>query len=171
VTASALQSSNRSVEILVFGERQTDVTRVPPILRPRVERDHAGAACELDEDKIIDAKARFRTKGFLVEPKRAIEVADRQMHMVEPRDSDHTRSLCLPRRIRPIEQLRREWADEVRATAVGPGTVRIARCDDETETWAEIEIGNGQADDLVRLLQEAFADADEVQVRPPDRDG
>lgn len=48
--------------------------------------------------------------------------------------------------------------------------MRIALRDDETETWAEIEIGTGQVDDLVRLLQEAFADADDAQMRP-DGDG
>ncbi len=31
------------------------MTRVPPILWPRVKRDHARAAIELDEDETVDA--------------------------------------------------------------------------------------------------------------------
>jgi hypothetical protein len=69
VTTRTLHGLDSQVEILVVGEGQTDVTRVPPILWPRVKRDHAGAACELDENEIVDAKALFRAEGFLVEPK------------------------------------------------------------------------------------------------------
>jgi hypothetical protein len=40
-----------------------------------------------------------------------------------------------------------------------PGGVRVAVNDDETGNWAEIEVGTGDIPDLVRLLEDACADA------------
>jgi hypothetical protein len=60
----------------------------------------------------------------------------------------------------PIEEVRAQRDEEFRATPTGsPGTVRVAVNDDETGNWAEIEVGTGDIPELIRLLEDACADA------------
>ena len=64
------------------------------------------------------------------------------------------------RRELPIEELRSQLDEEFRAVpSSDPGGVRVAVNDDETGNWAEIEIGTGDIPDLIRLLEDARANA------------
>lgn len=58
-----------------------------------------------------------------------------------------------------LDAIRREWADDLRITVgTDPGTVVIAVCG-ETERWVEIELGTGDVEHLIRMLNAAHDEA------------
>ena len=66
-----------------------------------------------------------------------------------------------------MERVRSEWGDDLRiASGPEPGQVVIAIRDDMTDEWSQITVGTGDVDDVVRLLNDAYREADEALNRP-----
>jgi hypothetical protein len=58
-----------------------------------------------------------------------------------------------------LDAIRREWADELRIAAVEEPGMIVIGMRYGTDEWAEIDIGTGDAEDVMLMLAAALAEA------------